>query len=147
MALFEILDLKRTAGSEVVFEDIELQVEEQEIVGIVHQGEPAAGELFQVLTGLLDQDAGEVLFRGEDISRLSPLQRKRQGLTHSFVEEHLFPHLTVADHVIAVSRNSGDTDTELYAQFQQDHSYLRKGLFTLGSVYRMGIIRSGGHQG
>jgi len=61
--------------------------------------DPVAG-LFLPMKVLVYRDgAGQVLFRGRDISGLGPAARARRGIVRTFERAELFPDLDVAEHV------------------------------------------------
>ncbi|HXZ52874.1 MAG TPA: ABC transporter ATP-binding protein [Burkholderiales bacterium] len=61
-----------------------------------------------LLTGVLKPSAGRVLLHGEDITRLSQLERARRGIARTFQINQLFRGLTVLDNVcLAVGERSG----------------------------------------
>src|SRR3982074_2464218 len=53
--------------------------------------------LFNLLSGELRPDAGQVYIDGRDVTSLSPDARARAGLTRSFQKNNLFPDLTVRE--------------------------------------------------
>jgi branched-chain amino acid transport system ATP-binding protein len=56
--------------------------------------------LINVLTGNLACDDGRILFAGKDITRLSPDQRVRKGLSRSFQITDIFLQMTVEENVL-----------------------------------------------
>src|SRR5580704_3985107 len=66
--------------------------------------------LFNLLTGELRPDAGQVLLMGRDVTALRPDERARAGLTRSFQKNNLFPDLTVHENLalaIAIGERRG----------------------------------------
>jgi branched-chain amino acid transport system ATP-binding protein len=55
--------------------------------------------LFNLISGLLQPTEGTVLFKGTDITRLSPMQRVAMGIGRSFQLTNVFPALTVHENV------------------------------------------------
>lgn len=55
--------------------------------------------LFNVVTGLLAPDAGEVIFDGERISGLPPYRIIRKGIGRSFQITNIFPRMSVFENV------------------------------------------------
>src|ERR1700732_4662127 len=53
--------------------------------------------LFNLLSGELRPDAGQVYIDGRDVTSMSPDARARAGLTRSFQKNNLFPDLTVLE--------------------------------------------------
>jgi len=54
---------------------------------------------FNLMSGQLPATSGQVLLRGEDITRSGPASRTRQGIGRAFQLTNLFPHLPVHENV------------------------------------------------
>lgn len=86
-------------GDDVVH-DVSFQVEKGEAVMIIGSNGAGKTTLFRAMCGLLASSAGEVLFKGDDIAG-KPAQRiVRLGLSFVPAERHLFPRMTVQEHLI-----------------------------------------------
>ena len=114
--MLEIRNLKRTFGQKIAVDNIDFKINDISIVAL-YANEPGAGKttLINIISGHLRPDTGQILFNCEDIIPLNPCQRKERGLSYVAREEFLFDDLTIADHVLAVARNSTTTVNELYA--------------------------------
>ena len=55
--------------------------------------------LINLITGMLQPDAGQIFLGGEDITALKPDARVRQGLARTFQINTLFPNLTALESV------------------------------------------------
>jgi branched-chain amino acid transport system ATP-binding protein len=80
--------------------------------GTIHAliGPNGAGKttLFNLLTKFMPPTKGQILFKGEDITKLAPADVARRGLIRSFQISAVFPHLSVLDNVrIALQRQRG----------------------------------------
>ena len=64
-----------------------------------------------MLSGRAPDRAGEVLLDGEDITRLSPQQRRKKGLARSFQRTNIFPELTVGEQLDVASWAVAAADT------------------------------------
>ncbi len=64
-------------------------------------GENGAGKstLVKVITGVHQLDAGEILFRGEPVTIVSPLAAQRLGIAAIYQEATVFPDLDVAENI------------------------------------------------
>jgi len=130
--MLEIRNLKRSYGQKIAVDNIDFSISNISIVAL-YANTPGAGKttLINILSGHLIPDSGQVLFNGEDIIPLNPCQRKELGLSYVAREEFLFNDLTIADHVLAVARNSSTTINELYAQWRKDSQFLKKSFTAL----------------
>jgi len=58
---------------------------------------------FNLLTGIALPDAGEVLYRGENIAGLRPYQIFRKGITRTFQITRIFREMTVLENMLSVT--------------------------------------------
>jgi branched-chain amino acid transport system ATP-binding protein len=85
-------------GNDVV-RDISFRVEKGEAVMIIGSNGAGKTTLFRAMCGLLPASAGEVVFKGDDIAGLPAQRIVRRGLGFVPAERHLFPRMTVQDHL------------------------------------------------
>jgi branched-chain amino acid transport system ATP-binding protein len=85
-------------GNDVV-RDISFHVEKGEAVMIIGSNGAGKTTLFRAMCGLLPASAGEVVFKGDDIAGLPAQRIVRRGLGFVPAERHLFPRMTVQDHL------------------------------------------------
>jgi branched-chain amino acid transport system ATP-binding protein len=77
--------------------------------GTIHAliGPNGAGKttVFNLLTKFLDPSAGQILYKGHDITALKPAEVARRGMVRSFQISAVFPHLSARENVrIALQR-------------------------------------------
>lgn len=72
-----------------------LTVEKGELVAVIGPNGAGKTTLFNLITGQLKPDQGEVIFNGENISKLPPYEICRKGIARSFQIANIFPRLTV----------------------------------------------------
>ena len=91
--------------------------ERGEIRGLIGPNGAGKSTLIDILSGRAPDRVGRVLLNGEDISLLSPQQRRRKGLARSFQSTNIFPELTVAAQLDVASWavNAVDVDEILAA--------------------------------
>jgi len=76
-----------------------LRVQKGEIVAVIGPNGAGKTTLFNLITGILQRDRGQVLFKGEDISGLPPFEICRRGIGRSFQIVNVFPRLTVFENI------------------------------------------------
>jgi branched-chain amino acid transport system ATP-binding protein len=89
---------------------VDLKVRRGEIHALIGPNGAGKTTFFNLLTKFLIPDAGQILYRGEDITRALPAQVARRGLVRSFQVSAVFPHLTVQENVrVALQRTLATT--------------------------------------
>jgi branched-chain amino acid transport system ATP-binding protein len=92
---------KRFGGIRAL-DDIHLTIHPATIVGLIGHNGAGKTTLFDVLTGFLPADGGEVRLDGVDVTSWPPYRRAVAQVGRTFQEALLYPSLTVED-AIAVS--------------------------------------------
>jgi len=85
-------------GNDVV-RDVSFHVEPGEAVMIIGSNGAGKTTLFRALCGLLESSAGEVLFEGEAVAGMPAQRLVRRGIGFVPAERHLFPRMTVQEHL------------------------------------------------
>ena len=99
MAFLEVGNVVKSFGGLRALQDVSLSVERGEIRAIIGPNGAGKSTLFNVMTGLLSPDSGEVIFDGERISGLSPHRIIRKGIGRSFQITNIFPRMSVFENV------------------------------------------------
>ncbi|HEY4738005.1 MAG TPA: ABC transporter ATP-binding protein, partial [Xanthobacteraceae bacterium] len=99
---------KRYGGFTAVA-NVDLAVEAGEIRVLIGPNGAGKSTLMDALSGR-SRCIGQVFLHGEDISDLTPPQRRRRGLSRSFQKTSIFPDLTVGQQVILAARAVGSDD-------------------------------------
>jgi branched-chain amino acid transport system ATP-binding protein len=98
----EIVGLDKAFGGRKVIQSVSFQLHEGEILGIIGPNGAGKTTLFDLISGFLDPDAGDILLGGERVNDLRPDQRVHHGLGRSFQDARLFGALT-ADETMKVA--------------------------------------------
>jgi ABC-type branched-subunit amino acid transport system ATPase component len=97
--MLETRRLVKNFGALEVTRAVSLLVPEGARHAIVGPNGSGKTTLFNLLTGEMAPDAGQILLDGRDVTRLSPDTRARAGLARSFQVNNLFADLTVAENL------------------------------------------------
>ncbi|MFH0352152.1 MAG: LPS export ABC transporter ATP-binding protein [Chromatiales bacterium] len=94
--------LSKTYQSRQVVKDVSLKVKSGEVVGLLGPNGAGKTTSFNMIVGLVPNDAGAVFLNRRDITALRMDQRARLGLGYLPQESSIFRKLTVRDNVLAV---------------------------------------------
>ncbi|MFX5476316.1 ATP-binding cassette domain-containing protein, partial [Acinetobacter baumannii] len=82
--MIETRNLGKRFGSRVAVDDLSFQVETGEVLGFLGPNGAGKSTLFNIVSGFLPPDQGDVLYHGASIARASVAERSRQGLVRTF---------------------------------------------------------------
>lgn len=100
MALLGISGLSKSFGGVLAIDGLDMHVDVGEIVSVIGPNGAGKTTLFNLITGMIPSDHGEILFEGRDIVGLRPSQILEQGIARTFQNVRLFPGMTVRENVM-----------------------------------------------
>lgn len=109
-ALLEIKGLSKSFGGIHAVQDCNLSVEEGSIVSLIGPNGAGKTTVFNLITGLLSIDSGEIKFEGKKINGLKPHQITRRGINRTFQITRDLQELTVLENMIVASQVNGFLD-------------------------------------
>ncbi len=109
-ALLEVRDLEKSFGGVVAAVNINVQVAEQETIGVIGANGAGKTTFVNMVTGYLEPTAGEIRFMGRSILGLKPRSITRLGICRSFQVPQVFASETVFENMLmayGVAESSG----------------------------------------
>jgi branched-chain amino acid transport system ATP-binding protein len=100
MTLFEIRGLTRDFGGVRAIDGLDLDVDAGEIVSVIGPNGAGKTTLFNLVTGMIPADRGEILFQGHSTVGLRPSQILELGIARTFQNVRLFPEMSVRENVM-----------------------------------------------
>jgi branched-chain amino acid transport system ATP-binding protein len=100
MALLSVRNVTRRFGGIVAIDDVSLDVEPGQIVGLIGPNGAGKTTLFNVVTRLYRPDSGELEFEGRSLLRTPPHRIVRRGIARTFQNVELFQTMSVLDNVL-----------------------------------------------
>ena len=73
------------------------------ISGLIGPNGSGKTTTFNLLTGLLEPDGGQVIYNGENLAGLKPYQIFRKGITRTFQVTRIFREMTVLENMLSVT--------------------------------------------
>ena len=135
----ELLSLDRVTagyGESIVLEDVSFTMNEGDSLALLGRNGAGKTSLLVTLMGLTRLHKGAIRWAGADIARVPTYKRSRSGLGWVPQERHMFPSLTVEEHLTVVERAGPWNLAKIYEIFPRLHE--RRG--------NMGNQLSGGEQ-
>jgi neutral amino acid transport system ATP-binding protein len=100
-ALLEVNGLTKRFGGVAAVDGCSLAVEEGTITALIGPNGSGKTTAFNMITGYLPPDSGEVVFAGRPVRRPDPAALYRRGLTRTFQQARVFSQLSLVENLTA----------------------------------------------
>ena len=100
MPILETKGLTKDFGGLRALDQLDFHVDEGEIVSVIGPNGAGKTTFFNVLSGMMEPDDGEIWFEDTDIVGLEPHQILELGIARTFQNVRLFPNMTVRQNVM-----------------------------------------------
>ncbi|GGX65866.1 ABC transporter ATP-binding protein [Tateyamaria omphalii] len=99
-ALLSVSGLKKSFGAVKVADDSSFEIARGDAVGILGPNGAGKTSLFNLITGALKPDAGQITFDGADITSTPAAKRCKMGIARSFQVPQPFGGMTVYENAL-----------------------------------------------
>jgi len=99
-ALLEVRGVKKIYATLTALDGVDLGVTEHSFHGLIGPNGSGKSTLLKVIAGAEVPSAGSVVFLGRDITRATPAERSRAGMSLKFQITSVLPGLSVYDNVL-----------------------------------------------
>jgi branched-chain amino acid transport system ATP-binding protein len=120
----EARHLVKAFGGLTATDDLSLSVATGELHAVIGPNGAGKTTLVNILSGLLRQDAGHILFQDRDITRLSAPARVRAGLARSFQITSVFREFTTLENVMLPVQARQGHSFKFWKKAAQDESLI-----------------------
>jgi ABC-type branched-subunit amino acid transport system ATPase component/branched-subunit amino acid ABC-type transport system permease component len=93
----EVRGITKTYGGVTAVDDVDLSLPTGQIVGVIGANGAGKTTLFDIITGTISPDAGQIVMNGRNLTGRSAAGRAALGLGRTFQDLRLIPSMTVAD--------------------------------------------------
>jgi ABC-type branched-subunit amino acid transport system ATPase component len=100
--------ISRSFGGLRAVDRASFSVEEQRITSLIGPNGAGKTTIFNMISGFVPAQSGEIRFRGEPIHQLKPFEIARRGVGRTFQDPRVFPEMTVLDNVVVGLRQRGE---------------------------------------
>jgi branched-chain amino acid transport system ATP-binding protein len=115
LSILEARHLTRRFGGIAAVKDMSLTVASGEIVGLIGPNGAGKTTMFDLLSGSVRVSEGNILLKGQDVTREPAHQRLAQGLGRTFQIPRPFPDLTCVENLLIARQHQ--TGEKLLANF------------------------------
>jgi branched-chain amino acid transport system ATP-binding protein len=99
-SVVELRGVSKSFGSLKVIDKLDLRIGEGEAVGVVGPNGAGKTTMLNLIAGSLRPDAGEILFRGRDVTRVPAHRLSGMGIARTFQVPRPFAGMTVFENVL-----------------------------------------------
>src|SRR6185436_9068129 len=99
MAMLEVKNLTVNYGGISALHGISLEVQQGDIVTLIGANGAGKTTTLRAISGLAKAGSGEILYQGENITRLAPHKIVARGLSHVPEGRMIFANLTVFENL------------------------------------------------
>ncbi|WP_247004229.1 ABC transporter ATP-binding protein [Halosolutus gelatinilyticus] len=124
--MLETHNLTKKFGELTAVDGVDLDIERDGIHAVIGPNGAGKSTLFHLLTGYLSPTAGEIHYRGENITGLAPRKIVRKGVSRSFQINDLFEGLTVEENLQIATQSLDDRRNSFWAEADSLSTPVRK---------------------
>ena len=121
--LLEVKNLNKKFGSVAAANNINFKMNENEIIGVIGANGAGKTTFCNIITGYLKADSGEILYQGENITKLNVQEIKNIGIHRSFQIPQVFENLGVLENIIITELVSKNKQNSLFEDAYTKQNY------------------------
>jgi len=106
-SLIDVQNLTKKFGGVTALDKVSLSIEPRQISGLIGPNGAGKSTFFNVLTGVLTSNGGEIRFDNRPMDGIPPHARVRLGMVRTFQKIHPFHGMTVLESVMVGCHTSG----------------------------------------
>jgi|SRR6056297_47586 len=104
--MLETKGIEKNFGGLKAVDNVSIKVKEGTIMGLIGPNGAGKTTFFNLITGFLGADSGEIKFKGKDITNLKPYLISRLGMVRTFQQTRIFPEMTVLENLIVAPQDN-----------------------------------------
>lgn len=99
MNILELKSISKKFGGIQAVDDLSLEFKSNKVFGIIGPNGAGKTTVFNLITGFLRPDSGEIFFKGKPIKRMPTFKIVKMGLCRSYQDIRLFNRLSVIENI------------------------------------------------
>jgi len=119
-SFIQISNLTKSFGGVVALQDLSLEIEKGQLLGVLGPNGAGKTTLLDLLCGYLVPDEGNIVFNSMILNKLRPHERARLGISRTFQVCRIFKKMSVLENLLTSSSNV-KLAWELLRKFEIEH--------------------------
>jgi len=107
MSLLEVSNVSKSFGGIQALDACSIDVAKGSITGLIGPNGSGKTTMFNVITGYVPADVGDIMFDGKPINNPAPDKVFRLGIARTFQLTRIFPRLTVLENMHVAAQREG----------------------------------------
>lgn len=103
--MLKIINLKKNFGGVKAVNGCDFEVEKNTITALIGPNGSGKSTVFNLVSGILKSDNGEILFKDRNIAGMAPEKISNLGISRLFQQSRLFNNLTVEENLFLALNN------------------------------------------
>ncbi len=132
--LLETRNVTKKFGALVAVNDVSVQVAQGTLHSIIGPNGAGKTTFFNLLSGNLKPTTGQIIYKGEDITRLPIHKTAHRGIGRSFQITNLFPSLTVLENVRLAAQAMGRDSFRFFTANRRLTQYTERAMTVIEQV-------------
>jgi len=104
--MLRVQNIRKDFGGIKAVDGCSFEVARGKITALIGPNGAGKTTMFNIITGFMKQDTGNIIFKGEDITPLPDYKRCRLGLSRTFQSIRLFPKMTVMENMLVAMHSN-----------------------------------------
>jgi len=114
--MLEVIGVSKKFGELIALKNVSFKVDKKECLGIIGPNGAGKTTLFNIISGFIKPDSGDVKFRGVSIIGKKPSHIAKMGLVRTFQIVRVFKNLSVKENIFVANSHS-DSSLEILKDF------------------------------
>ncbi len=116
-SILQLKNVTKSFGAIVVADDVTFDLQEGQALGVIGPNGAGKTSMFNLITGMLSANSGNIIFDGVDITKKSAAKRCRAGLARSFQVPQPFSGMTVFENALVAATQAAGLDGKVADEF------------------------------
>lgn len=104
--MLELKNISKSFGEQMVLQGLNMSIDKGKIYTLIGSNGSGKTTLFNLITGFLKADKGEVLLENMRINKQSPVKINNKGITRTFQDLRIINQLTVKENIFLSFKNN-----------------------------------------